>query len=249
MAAVAHVLLFPWPLQGHMNPMPHLAAVLLDAGLHVTFALSSVTHHNARRLALAGALCHHPHLRLLSIPDCLSSTSIPAPWAASWTSSTHSMRTAGMAAFRVLLRDGTLPLVACVVADGVMAFAIDAAEEARVPAVAFRMESPCGFLAYLSVPRGSSSSARPPPPPTSRCMAPRVWTTSCTGETSRACRAATISRRPRGAYRRRHRRPLRRVVGGDHASTLPRPWTARGHAPRAAAPGGGVLRDAHRVEG
>uniref|UniRef100_A0A0E0AZK5 Uncharacterized protein n=1 Tax=Oryza glumipatula TaxID=40148 RepID=A0A0E0AZK5_9ORYZ len=38
--AQAHVLLFPWPQQGHINPMLHLASALLDAGLHeVTLTL------------------------------------------------------------------------------------------------------------------------------------------------------------------------------------------------------------------
>lgn len=67
----------------------------------------------------------------------------------------ESMRTVGTAAFRALLRTELAgpPPVTCVVADGVMPFAISAAEEMGVPALAFRTESACGFLAYLSVPR------------------------------------------------------------------------------------------------
>nr|CAB3466326.1 unnamed protein product [Digitaria exilis] len=34
----AHVLVFPWPLQGHINCMLHLAAALLDSSVHVTRA-------------------------------------------------------------------------------------------------------------------------------------------------------------------------------------------------------------------
>ncbi|CAL5077629.1 unnamed protein product [Urochloa decumbens] len=151
----AHVVLFPWPLQGHINPMLHLAAALLDAGLRVTFLH---TDHNARRLVLAGALqSHHPRLRVLSIPDGLPDDH-PRSAAAGLMDLFHSMRTAGCAAFRALLRAEassatSCPPVTCVVADGVMPFAIDAAEEAGVPAIAFRTESACGFLCYLCVPR------------------------------------------------------------------------------------------------
>jgi hypothetical protein len=43
--------------------------------------------------------------------------------------------------------------VTCLVADGVLPWAIDAAEELGVPAIAFRTISACSFLAYLSVPK------------------------------------------------------------------------------------------------
>jgi hypothetical protein len=155
-APAAHVLLFPWPVQGHINPMLHLASALLDAGLRVTFLH---TDHNARRLA--GALAHHPRLRVLSVPDGLPDDH---PRSVSGLMDLfESMRTAGCAAFRALLRTessssssgggGALPPVTSVVADGTMPFAIAAAEEQGVPALAFRTESACGFLCYLSVPR------------------------------------------------------------------------------------------------
>nr|TKW30093.1 hypothetical protein SEVIR_2G011800v2 [Setaria viridis] len=154
-AAAAHVLLFPWPVQGHINPMLHLASALLDAGLRVTFLH---TDHNLRRLALAGAPAppHHPRLRVLSVPDGLPDDHPRS--VAGLMDLFESMRTAGCAAFCALLRAETdassrRPPVTCVVADGTMPFAIAAAEEAGVPALAFRTESACGFLCYLSVPR------------------------------------------------------------------------------------------------
>ncbi|KAF8731420.1 hypothetical protein HU200_016482 [Digitaria exilis] len=116
--AAAHVLLFPWPLQGHLNPMLHLSSALLDAGLHVTLLH---THHNLRRLSLLF----------------------------------HSMSTAGSEAYRAVLRRDTSSSspVTCVIADGTMPFAITVAEDVGVPAMAFRPESACGFLAYLSMPK------------------------------------------------------------------------------------------------
>uniref|UniRef100_A0A0D3GR41 Glycosyltransferase N-terminal domain-containing protein n=1 Tax=Oryza barthii TaxID=65489 RepID=A0A0D3GR41_9ORYZ len=54
--APAHVLVFPWPIQGHLNVMLHLAVALAGAGVHVTFLH---TDYNLRRhrggLAMAPA--------------------------------------------------------------------------------------------------------------------------------------------------------------------------------------------------
>nr|ACD03242.1 UDP-glycosyltransferase UGT709A10 [Avena strigosa] len=153
-AAAAHVLVFPWPLQGHINCMHHLATALLDAGLHVTFLH---THHNLRRLATKPAPApSQPRLRLLSIPDGLPEDHPRS--VAHLNDLMDSMRTTGSAAYRALLlasssnKDGHPP-VTCVIADGVMAFAVDVAEEVGVPAIAFRTASACSFLTYLSVRR------------------------------------------------------------------------------------------------
>ncbi|CAM0914175.1 unnamed protein product [Alopecurus aequalis] len=143
MEAAAHVLLFPWPLQGHINCMLHLAAGLLDAGLHVTFLH---THHNLRRLAPPPS---GSRLRLLSIPDGLPDDHPRS--VARLRDLMESMQTTASAAYRALLLESDA--VTCVVADGIMPFAVDVAEEVGVPAIAFRTASACSFLAYLSVPR------------------------------------------------------------------------------------------------
>ncbi|KAK1679680.1 hypothetical protein QYE76_040528 [Lolium multiflorum] len=59
-----HVLLFPSPRQGLINPMLHFATALVDSGIHVTFLH---TEHNLRRITRAPP----PRLRLLSVPDGL----------------------------------------------------------------------------------------------------------------------------------------------------------------------------------
>lgn len=173
----AHALVFPWPLQGHINGMLHLAAGLARAGVHVTFLH---TDHSLCRLGGAAAATH-PRIRFASIPDGLPDdhprTVADIPEIA------ESLRTAGRAAYRALLASllastappgipshatdhagvehgsetvdadgGGFPPLTCVVADGLLPFAIDAAEELGVPAIAFRTSSACSFLAYLSVP-------------------------------------------------------------------------------------------------
>ncbi|KAF0906625.1 hypothetical protein E2562_012208 [Oryza meyeriana var. granulata] len=84
-----------------------------------------------------------------------------------------SLRTAGRAAYRALLATllmppdaaaGGFPPVTTVVADALLTFAIDVAEELGVPALAFRTVSACSVLAYMSVPRLVELGELPFPP-------------------------------------------------------------------------------------
>ncbi|CAN6168120.1 unnamed protein product [Urochloa humidicola] len=161
-ADMAHVLVFPVPAQGHLNSFLHFSTGLLRAGLHVTFLH---TDHNLRRLgaaALEAAAAASPRLRFLSIPDGLPDDEPRGVHGISRL--IHALSTTGTAAYRDLLAslrrggagaaaDDGFPPVTCVVADGIMPFAWDIAEELGVPAIAYRTVSACSVLAYLSVPR------------------------------------------------------------------------------------------------
>ncbi|KAI5011597.1 hypothetical protein ZWY2020_013734 [Hordeum vulgare] len=154
--APVHVLVFPWPLQGHINSMLPFAAGLLGAGVHVTFLY---TEHNLRRVDRATAAAS-PRLRLVSVPDGLPDDH---PRSVGHLSEVgRSLRPSASAAYRALLApalsagrhaDCGLPPVSCVVADSLLPFVIDIAEELGVPALAFRTEIASSILAYLSVPR------------------------------------------------------------------------------------------------
>ncbi|TVU39081.1 hypothetical protein EJB05_12484, partial [Eragrostis curvula] len=160
-AAEAHVLVFPVPAQGHLNCMLHFATGLLAAGLHVTFLH---TDHNLRRLGgAAAAAASSPRLRFLSVPDGLPDDH--PRLVDSVAELLESMWTRASASYRALLsslllrhdNDGDegvrFPPVTCVVADGILPFAVDIAEELGVPAIAFRTVSASAVLAYLSIPR------------------------------------------------------------------------------------------------
>ncbi|KAL6639306.1 hypothetical protein ACP70R_023036 [Stipagrostis hirtigluma subsp. patula] len=152
-----HVLVFPSPLQGHINCMLHFATGLVAAGVHVTFLH---TDHNLRRIDSTAATS--PRLRFLSMPDGL-----PDDHPRSAVELMVSLRTNGRAAYGALLaslcaRDvaghdadatGGFPPVTCVVADSLLPFAIDIAEEIGVPAIAFRTASASSLLTLLSVPK------------------------------------------------------------------------------------------------
>jgi hypothetical protein len=160
-ADMAHVLVFPIPAQGHLNSFLHFSTGLLRAGLHVTFLH---TDHNLRRLGAAAreAEAASPRLRFLSVPDGLPDDDPRA--VEGIPRLMEALSTTGAAAYRDLLAslrrgggagcaDDGFPPVTFVVADGIMPFAWEIAEELGVPAIAYRTVSACSVLAYLSVPR------------------------------------------------------------------------------------------------
>lgn len=163
MAAAVHVLVFPWPQQGHINCMLHFATALAGAGVHVTFLH---TDHNLRRLTSASAAASL-YLRFLSVSDGLPDAHPRAAGDAVELAMSLMATNTATGAYRSLLAslsggfprpsravdaDVAFPPVTCVVADGLLTWAINIAEDLGIPALAFRTASACSFLAYLSVP-------------------------------------------------------------------------------------------------
>ncbi|CAN6175437.1 unnamed protein product [Urochloa humidicola] len=163
--AAAHVLVFPFPLQGHINCMLPFANALAGAGVLVTFLHSD---HNLRRLGRrASASDGHPspRLRFLSVPDGLPDDDPRS--VGGLLELVESLHVVTSVAFRALLasllpatsprradhHDGGFSPVTCVVADGYLPWAIDVADELGVPVLAFRTSSACSILAFLSAPR------------------------------------------------------------------------------------------------
>ncbi|KAF8644563.1 hypothetical protein HU200_014179 [Digitaria exilis] len=166
-AVVAHALVFPFPLQGHINSMLPFATALVGSGVHVTFLH---TDHNLRRLGVASATGvppRSPSLRFVSVPDGLRDDDPRSVGAL--LALVESLQVVASVAYRALLasllssstvspcrgdhHDVGFPPVTCVVSDGYLPWAIDIADELGVPALAFRTSSACSVLAFLSVPR------------------------------------------------------------------------------------------------
>ncbi|XP_040382240.1 7-deoxyloganetic acid glucosyltransferase-like [Oryza brachyantha] len=157
-ASAPHVLVFPWPVQGHINCMLHFSTGLLAAGLYVTFVHSDQTLPAGGGQPLLAAATS-PRLRYVSLPDGLPDGH---PRNADGVVQLMESAQAKASAYRSLLAKlvrpgdgagGGFPPVTCVVADGLLPFAVDIAEEIGVPALSFRTASACSFLAYLSLPR------------------------------------------------------------------------------------------------
>ncbi|XP_026398134.1 7-deoxyloganetic acid glucosyltransferase-like [Papaver somniferum] len=121
--AIPHVLIFPFPAQGHINSMLKLAEILCLSGINVTFVN---TQQNHKRQLIFGNL-HSRFGKFLgfsfeAIQDGLS------------TDQHHSA-------------------VSCIISDGGLGFAIDVAEELGIPAISFRTISACCTWIYLCSPK------------------------------------------------------------------------------------------------
>nr|DAD28356.1 TPA_asm: hypothetical protein HUJ06_029824 [Nelumbo nucifera] len=156
--AVPHVLLCPLPVQGHINPMIKLSELLSLAGFHVTFLTSEHIHRrllrftnlNSSRFARCpgfhfatipdGLPFDHPRSgpQLVELFDSLKLTSIPL-----------------LREMLVSNRWGSdvRPPVTCIIADGLLSFTIDVAEELNIPIISFRTTSACSFWAYFCIPK------------------------------------------------------------------------------------------------
>ncbi|EER90516.1 cyanohydrin beta-glucosyltransferase [Sorghum bicolor] len=151
-----HVVLVPFPGQGHVAPLMQLARLLHARGARVTFVY---TQYNYRRLLRAkGEAAVRPpatssaRFRIEVIDDGLS-LSVPQNDVGGLV---DSLRKNCLHPFRALLRrlgqevEGQdAPPVTCVVGDVVMTFAAAAAREAGIPEVQFFTASACGLLGYL----------------------------------------------------------------------------------------------------
>ncbi|KAI4996428.1 hypothetical protein ZWY2020_051348 [Hordeum vulgare] len=150
--AKPHVLLIPFPAQGHVNPLIRLAKALHMRSFHVTFVH---TEHNHRRLLRSrgpGVVEEVPGFRFETIPDGLPLAELDGIQDI-WKLCEATRRTCpGHVRELVerLSRTDGIPPVTCVIADGAMGFVVHVAKEMGLPAYLFFTTSACGFLAYLN---------------------------------------------------------------------------------------------------
>ncbi|XP_052141857.1 7-deoxyloganetin glucosyltransferase-like [Oryza glaberrima] len=147
-----HAVCLPFPAQGHVTPMMKLAKVLHCRGFHVTFVNTEYNHRRLIRSRGAAAVAGVPGFRFATIPDGLPPSDADATQDPA--SICYSTMTTCLPHFTKLLVDldgsraAGIPPVTCVVADGVMSFAVDAAKELGVPCALFWTASSCGYMGY-----------------------------------------------------------------------------------------------------
>ncbi|KAJ1292911.1 hypothetical protein BS78_01G026700 [Paspalum vaginatum] len=140
-----HVLLFPLPYQGHINPMLHLAGLLHARGFAITVFH---THNNAPDPA------RHPDYRFVPVPDGMSG---PAPVAIlDVVAHIIAMGRACEAAFRdclaAFLEEYSRDAVACLVADTHLLPVFEVATTLRVPTLSLRTGSAACCSCFLAYP-------------------------------------------------------------------------------------------------
>ncbi|XP_042016646.1 7-deoxyloganetic acid glucosyl transferase-like [Salvia splendens] len=149
-----HILIFPVPLQGHVNSMLNLAEILCLSGLHVTILLSDYTHRRLLRHASLDSRFsrYATAFRVATISDGLPDDH---------PRSGHrildivlSLKEVGGPQFRRLMESsdgGGRQRVSCLIMDGVFSFAIPVVEEMGIPFVYFRTISACSFWPYFCI--------------------------------------------------------------------------------------------------
>uniref|UniRef100_A0A0E0KP15 Glycosyltransferase n=1 Tax=Oryza punctata TaxID=4537 RepID=A0A0E0KP15_ORYPU len=151
-----HAVMVPYPAQGHVTPMLKLAKLLHARGFHVTFVNTEFNHRRLLPSRGAAALDGLPGFRFATIPDGLprsdadATQDIPSLCYSTMTTCLPHLSALldRINAAAVAAAEGAPPPVTCVVCDGVMSFAYDAARRIGVPCAALWTASACGFMGY-----------------------------------------------------------------------------------------------------
>nr|ACG28831.1 cytokinin-O-glucosyltransferase 2 [Zea mays]ACL52632.1 unknown [Zea mays] len=148
-----HVMMIPYPAQGHVTPMLQLAKLLHTRGFHVTFVNNEFNHRRHLRARGPGALHGAPGFRFTAIDDGLPPSDADATQDV--PKLCYSTMTTCLPRFRDLIvrtnaeaeAEGR-PAVTCVVADSIMSFGLRAARELGLRCATFWTASACGFIGY-----------------------------------------------------------------------------------------------------
>ncbi|KAL6629460.1 hypothetical protein ACP70R_029225 [Stipagrostis hirtigluma subsp. patula] len=147
-----HAVCLPYPVQGDITPTLQLAKLLHARGFHVTFVNTEYNHRRLLRSRGPRALDGVPGFVFASIPDGLPPSSDAAADVtqdiAAISRSTSSTCLPHLLALLAELNDpgSGVPPVTCLVADGFMSFAYDAARQIGVPCAALWTFSAGAFL-------------------------------------------------------------------------------------------------------
>ena len=158
-----HVLIFPFPIQGHINSMLKLAELLCLDGIHVTFLLTDHSHGLLLRHSnVQSHFSSYSGFRFETISDGL-----PDDYKRSGNNNVVELLICLGETAKPLLKDllmrskgenhsnsggGDNNPITCVIADGIQSFALEVAEEIGIPVIYFRTSSGCNFWASFCIP-------------------------------------------------------------------------------------------------
>ena len=131
-----HVVLIPYPAQGHVNPLQRLAKALHMRSFHVTFVHTEYNHGRLLRSHGPGAVGGADGFRVETIPDGLPPAELDATQDI-WKLGEATRRTCPgpvRELLQRLSRTEGVPPVTCVIADGAMGFVVHVAKEMGLPA-------------------------------------------------------------------------------------------------------------------
>jgi hypothetical protein len=138
-----HAVFLPFPAAGHSNPLMQLAEILHARGFHITFVHTDFFYRRLGKYDSTDSLPSlAPNFEFVRLPDNLPEF---VPDIGTLCTLTHKNCTE---AFTTLLRKlmEKSPSPTCVISDGVMTFAMNAARELGLPEMQFWTASACGFM-------------------------------------------------------------------------------------------------------
>ncbi|XP_014504563.1 7-deoxyloganetin glucosyltransferase-like [Vigna radiata var. radiata] len=145
-----HAVCVPHPTQGHINPMLKLAKLLHFKGFHITFVNTEYTHKRLLKSRGPDSLKGLSSFRFETIPDGLPEPAVDATQdIPSLCDSTRRTCLPHLNNLLAKINSSDVPPVTCILADGVMSFTLDAAEQLGVPLALFWTPSACGFMCYV----------------------------------------------------------------------------------------------------
>ncbi|KAF3953561.1 hypothetical protein CMV_021009 [Castanea mollissima] len=151
-ATKPHAVCVPFPAQGHVTPMMRLAKLLHSRGFHITFVNTEFNHRRLIRSKGLDYIKGLPDFQFETIPDGLPPSDRDATQHV--PSLMDATRKNCLGPFKELVlklnSSSEVPLVTCIVSDGIMSFTIKAGEELGIPEVQFWTASACGFMGYLN---------------------------------------------------------------------------------------------------
>lgn len=154
-----HVLLFPLPLQGPVNSTFKLAELLCLAGLHITVLLTEDIHSRLLRNAnTQSRFDRYPGFQLKTIPDGLPENHSRS--GDKFMELFDSLKSKTKSLFKEMLTYGAGGLssetrrpVSFIIADGILGFTCDVAQELGIPIVYIRTISPCCLWVFFCLPK------------------------------------------------------------------------------------------------
>ncbi|XP_047956215.1 7-deoxyloganetic acid glucosyl transferase-like [Salvia hispanica] len=153
-----HVLIFPLPVQGHLNPMLKVAHLLCLAEFHVTFIISEFNHRRLlQHTTASAAFSRYPGFQFWTLPDGLPDDHPRSGHGAMELMSSVANVTVPlfkkMMIQENLLASAARRSVTCFVADGLLSFAPDFCEENGIPLICFRPAPASYFWAIYRFPQ------------------------------------------------------------------------------------------------
>ncbi|XP_071705911.1 7-deoxyloganetic acid glucosyl transferase-like isoform X2 [Rutidosis leptorrhynchoides] len=160
-----HVLIFPLPLQGPVNSMFKLAELLCLSGFHITFLVTDHIHTRLLKYSnIQSRFERYPGFQLETISDGL-----PEDHPRSGNGLMEmfdSLKTKNKILFKDLLTSGKLNLdsrrpVTCIIADGIMGYTCDVANDVGIPIIFVRTISACCLWVFFCLPKLIESGELP----------------------------------------------------------------------------------------